>query len=133
MTVPTTVARGSLEIRCAHRHDDVAVSRFAGLVDGKHPVRVTVMGDAEIIAAAPDEVLERAKMRRTAVKIDVGAVPVAVERRHVHTDTTQGFDRRERRRTMTAVDGHTKTLERSFDGGDRVSDVALHRVAQPDP
>jgi len=55
-------------------HDHIAIDRFARFINRQHAVSVTVKGDTDVAALAPDQLAQTVKMGRTTAIVDVGAI-----------------------------------------------------------
>ena len=86
------------------RDDLVAVDLVPLVVDGEHPVTVAVERDPEIEAAVDDGPLQRAQVGRAAADVDVEAVRLVADCRHLRAELLERPRCTPRVRAVRAVD-----------------------------
>ena len=105
--------------------DEVAVHELAGGVDGEHAVAVAVESQAEVESVGRDDLLERADVRGTAARVDIGPVGLGEE----HGDVGARLGERQRRRlrhgAVRAVEDDLHAAEIQRDAAHDVPHVTL--------
>ena len=94
-----------LHIPPAGIKDIVAVEQTAFLIDGDQPVRVSVKGKADVIAALAHHALQAFRMSGSAVCIDVHAIWLAMDDIHLRTHRPQGLRSGRRRAAVGQIEG----------------------------
>ena len=107
----------------------VAVDLPAQFVNREAAIRVAVERDAKIIMPLNHALLQHPEMRRAAVRIDVHAVRLVVEDRHVEFEPGKQLPRRGRGRAVRAVDQHAQAGELSDRRGKMIEILFLQRRA----
>ncbi len=104
------------------RHDRVTVHHVAVRVDRETPVRVAVVGEAQIGAVLEHGPLQDVQVRGSAAVVDVEPRRLGVDGDDGGTGGAVGVGRRRGGRTVSAVHHHGDAVER---GGDGLGEVVL--------
>ena len=107
------------------REDLVAVDDLAARVDREHPVAVAIERHAEVGAGASDSLLQSREVGGAAADVDVHAVGLAADRRHLGAEALEGGRRDPRVGPVGAVDHELQTGEVGAEALDDVVEVAL--------
>ena len=115
------------EVEGEDREDLVAVDRLAPLVDGKHPVAVAVERDPEVEALLTHDPREERQIGRSTPDVDVVAVGVVPDRRHLGAELLEGLWCNARVGAVRAVDRDAEAAQVGAELLEHVLEVAVRR------
>ena len=113
------------EVEREHGEDLVSVDRVAFRVHREHAVAVTVEGDPEVVPARRHRALEEGEIGCAAADVDVRAVRIRGDRRHLGTELLEGLRRDSRVRAVRAVDREPEPGQVAAEPLDDVLEVAV--------
>ena len=119
------------ELESEDGDDLVAVHDLTMLVDGEQAVAVAVEGDPEVEPLRRHERLSAREIRRAAAEVDVHAVRLDADRRHLGSQLLERLRRDPGVGAVRAVDADPEPREVAAEALDDVLEVAVGRDTRP--